>query len=67
MGERNDTYSKLKRQFREDAEQYWRAISDVGWAPDYPGKRARALANAALRLHLFEQGRRSSRRRAVHQ
>lgn len=55
-------HAKLRQRFRNAAEHYWRVVTDCGWSPDQLASARRELANAALRLHLFELGRRSAKR-----
>lgn len=50
--------TQLRRRWMEAAEDYWTAVVN-GYAN--VADRARDFANVSLRLHLFEQGRRSAR------
>lgn len=58
-------HTQLKRDVSEAADSYWAALNFRA----SPSKeleidvRARTLAKLALRLHIFEQGRRSKARR----
>jgi hypothetical protein len=57
--------AQLRRDFRARAEEYFRAITDTSWAQDHVRAKRELLAQVALRLHLFEQGRRSARARSA--
>jgi hypothetical protein len=58
--EKKTIHANLKREVRDAAESYFIAITDT-WPEETRQTRARYLAKVALRLHIFEQGRRSTR------
>jgi hypothetical protein len=65
MTEKRDTRSVLRRELRQANETYFHAITSWQWSGENAGQinqRAKEVAAASLRLHLFEQGRRSARR-----
>lgn len=51
-------HAMLKEEFRNAAENYWVVITTSGWSAESLEERRRRLAAIALRLHIFEQGRR---------
>lgn len=62
MTERRDLRSELRREWRAAAEDYWSVLTGGhGWSDHQVNERARRLAKVALRLHIFEQGRRNKR------
>jgi hypothetical protein len=61
MKDKRDIHSQLRRELRDAAEAYWAVITASGWSLDAIDDRRRNLASLALRLHIFEQGRRSKR------
>ncbi|HEV2212444.1 MAG TPA: hypothetical protein VGS99_03765 [Gammaproteobacteria bacterium] len=60
MVESQTQRAKLRREFRDAAESYFLAITLAGYSDEQRSERRYKLAAVALRMHLFEQGRRSA-------
>jgi hypothetical protein len=60
MKSQRQRYQLLRRELARTAEWYWLALAQ-DCAPGVLADRARQLASAALRLYIFEQGRRSKK------
>lgn len=51
---------QLRSNLAAACENYWQSITSGGWSDSYAADRRSDVAKHALRLHIFEQGRRAA-------
>lgn len=64
MKERNDEWSRLRREWRDAADDYMVKVMVPGWDDVRKRESMARIARLSVRLRIFEQGRRSMGRAA---